>query len=177
MSLQAGIHTIGPENGSLLIKTGREGAAARAGHDLVLEATNWDGTVQVGDTGAVQLNVDPAGIEVRTGTGGAKALSDKDRGDVKKNMDGKVLGSSPIRFQSTSVAVADGAMDVSGDVSIAGASQPISVPLTIAPDGTVSGSVTLSQSSFGIKQYKALMGALKVADDVEVQIEARLPTG
>ncbi len=177
MSLQAGTHTIGPENGSLLIKTGREGAAAKAGHDLVLEATNWDGTVQVGDSAAVQLNVDPASIEVRSGTGGAKALSDKDRGDIKKNMDGKVLGSTAIRFQSTNVSVADGSMHVSGDVTIAGANQPVSVPLTIAPDGTVSGSVTLSQSAFGIKQYKALMGALKVADGVEVQIEARLPAG
>jgi polyisoprenoid-binding protein YceI len=177
MSLRAGTHTIGPQNGSLLIKTGREGAAARAGHDLVLEATNWDGTVQVGDTAAVQLNVDPASIEIRSGTGGAKALSDKDRGDIKKNMRDKVLGAAPIRFQSTNVSVADGSMHVSGDVSIAGANQPVSMPLAIAPDGTVSGSITLSQSAFGIKQFKALMGALKVADGVEVQLEARLPTG
>ncbi len=177
MSLQAGTHTIGPQNGSLTIKTGREGAAAKAGHDLVLEATSWDGTVQIGDSTSVQLSVDPASIEVRSGTGGAKALSDKDRRDIKKNMKDKVLGTTPIRFQSTNVSVSDGSMNVGGDVSIAGANQPITVPLSVAPDGTVSGSITLSQSDFGIKQYKALMGALKVADPVEVQIEARLPAG
>lgn len=177
MSIQAGTHTIGPHNGSLLIKTGREGAAAKAGHDLVLEATSWDATVQVGDSAAVRLDVDPAGIEVRSGTGGAKALSDKDRGEIAKNAREKVLGAATIRFRSTNVSVSDGSMHVSGEVSIAGASQPVSVPLTVAPDGTVSGSIRLSQSAFGIKQYKALMGALKVADAVEVQVEARLPTG
>ncbi len=177
MSLQAGTHTIGPENGSLTIRTGREGAAAKAGHDLVLEATSWDGTVQIGDTASVQLNVDPTSIEVRSGTGGAKSLSDKDRRDIEKNTKDKVLGTTPIRFQSTNVSLTNGLMNVSGDVSIAGANQAITVPLTVAPDGTVSGSITLSQSDFGIKQYKALMGALKVADPVEVQIEARLPAG
>ena len=49
MSIQAGTHQIGPSNGSLKIKTGREGAAAKAGHDLVLEATSWDGTVEIGE--------------------------------------------------------------------------------------------------------------------------------
>ena len=49
MSLQPGTHNIGPSNGSVTIKTGREGAAAKAGHDLVLEATSWDGTIEVGD--------------------------------------------------------------------------------------------------------------------------------
>ena len=34
-------------------------------------------------------------------------------------------------------------------------------------------SVTITQSDFGIKPYSAMMGALKVADDVEIRAEAR----
>ena len=68
-------------------------------------------------------------------------------------------------------------MNVSGDLSVAGSSNSISVPLSVSDDGTVRGSVTLSQSQYGIKQFKALMGALKVADQVEVSLEAKLPTG
>jgi hypothetical protein len=33
------------------------------------------------------------------------------------------------------------------------------------------------QSQFGIKPFKAFMGALKVRDDVEVELEVPLPSG
>ena len=176
MSIQTGTHSIGPSNGSVTIKTGREGAAAKAGHDLVLEATLWDGTVEVGDSASVKLTVDPSSIQVQSGTGGAKPLSDKDKGDITKSMKDKVLGSSQITFESSDVKADNGSMNVSGDLSLAGSSNSISVPLTVSDDGTVSGSVTLSQSQYGIKQFKALMGALKVSDSVEVKLEAKLPT-
>jgi polyisoprenoid-binding protein YceI len=177
MSIQSGTHKIGPENGSLKIKTGREGAASKAGHNLVLEATSWDGTLELGDSPSVKLTVDPGSIEVREGEGGAKPLDDGDKADIKKSMKDKVLGSSQISFESSDVKVDNGSMNVSGNLSVAGSSNSISVPLTVNDDGTVSGSVTLSQSDYGIKQFKALMGALKVSDSVEVLIEAKLPTG
>jgi hypothetical protein len=177
MSIQAGTHQIGPSNGSIKIKTGREGAAAKAGHDLVLEATTWDGTLEIGDNASVQLSVDPGSIEVVSGTGGAKPLGDKDKGDIKKSITGKVLGTSQITFKSSDVKAENGSMNVSGDLSVAGGSDSIQMPLTVGDDGTVRGSIRLSQSSFGIKQFKALMGALKVSDQVEVEIEAKLPTG
>ncbi|MGH2944569.1 MAG: YceI family protein [Solirubrobacteraceae bacterium] len=177
MSIQEGTHNIGPSNGSLKIKTGREGAAAKAGHDLVLEATSWDGTVEIGDSPSVKLTVDPGSIEVVEGKGGAKALDEGDKSDIKKSMQSKVLGSSQISFESSDVKVDNGTMNVSGNLSVAGSSDSINVPLKVGDDGTVSGSITLSQSNFGIKQFKALMGALKVSDAVEVQIEAKLPTG
>ena len=176
MSIQPGTHQIGPSNGSVTINTGREGAAAKAGHDLVLEATTWDGTLEIGDNNSVQLTVDPGSIEVRSGSGGAKPLGDKDKADIKKSITGKVLGSSQITFKSSDVTAENGSMNVRGDLSVAGSSDSINIPLTVADDGTVRGSITLSQSSFGIKQFKALMGALKVSDSVEVKIEAKLPT-
>jgi polyisoprenoid-binding protein YceI len=177
MSIQPGTHKIGPENGSVTIKTGREGAAAKAGHDLVLEATSWDGTLEMGDSPSVTLNVDPGSIEVREGSGGAKPLGDKDKADIKKSMKDKILGSSQISFGSSDVKVDNGSMNVSGNLSVAGSSNSINVPLRVGDDGTVRGSVKISQSDYGIKQFKALMGALKVSDSVEVQIEAKLPTG
>jgi hypothetical protein len=177
MSIQPGTHKIGPDNGSVKIKTGREGAAAKAGHNLVLEATSWDGTIEIGDNPSVKLSVDPGSIEVVKGEGGAKPLSDGDKGDIKKSMTDKVLGSSQISFESSEVKVDNGSMNVSGNLSVAGGSDSITVPLTVGDDGTVRGSVKLSQSKFGIKQFKALMGALKVSDAVEVEVEAKLPTG
>ena len=176
MSIQAGTHNIGPSNGSLKVKTGREGAAAKMGHDLVLEIKDWSGTVDVGDSTSVDLTASPGSIAVLEGTGGAKPLKDKDKADIEKSASGKVLGSSPITFQSSEASLDGGTLTVRGDLSINGQSDSVNVPCTVGADGTVSGSVKLQQSTFGIKQYSAMMGALKVKDTVEVVVEARLPT-
>jgi len=177
MGIQSGSHEIGPSNGSLKIKTKREGAAAKAGHDLVFDAKSWSGTVEVGDNTSIELSVDSSSIEIESGSGGAKPLTDKDKADIKKSMDDKVLGGSDITFKSTEASLDGGSGSAKGDLSIAGSSDTVNVPLNVGDDGTVKASITLSQSDFGIKQFKALMGALKVSDAVEVEIEAKLPTG
>ena len=43
MSLPAGTHTLGPENGTLSVRTGRTGAAAKAGHDLLIHVDRLAG--------------------------------------------------------------------------------------------------------------------------------------
>lgn len=169
MSIPEGTHSIGPSNGSLKVKTGREGAAAKAGHDLVLDVTSWEATIEGGDSPSIKLSADPGSLEVIEGTGGAKPLSDKDKADIKKSISDKVLGSSQITFQSTEVT--DSA--AKGELSIAGSSSSVDVPLNISGD-KISGSISLSQSDFGIKQFKALMGTLKVTDQVTVEFEGTL---
>ena len=169
MSIPDGTHSIGPSNGSLKVKTGREGAAAKAGHDLLLGVNSWDATIEGGDSPSIKLTADPGSMEVIQGTGGAKPLSDKDKSEIKKSITGKVLGSSQITFQSSEVT--DSA--AKGELSIAGSSSTVSVPLNVSGD-KISGSVTLSQKDFGIKKFSALMGALKVTDEVTVEFEGSL---
>lgn len=169
MSIPEGTHTIGPSNGSLRVKTGKEGAAAKAGHNLVLGVNSWEATVEGGDSPSIKLTADPGSIEVIEGSGGAKPLDDGDKADIKKSIGDKVLGSSQISFTSSEVTDSS----AKGDLSIAGSSSSVDVPLTISGD-KISGSVTLSQSEFGIKQFKALMGALKVSDQVTVEFEGSL---
>ena len=41
-------------------------------------------------------------------------------------------------------------------------------------DGAITGGVTIKQSDWGMKPYSALFGTLKVLDEVEVEVEARL---
>lgn len=176
MTIQSGTHEVGPDNGSLKIKTGREGAAAKAGHDLVLGVNSWSGSIDV-EGGSVELTADPGSVEVESGSGGAKPLSDKDKADIKKSISEKVLGSDQISFKSDSVESNGNQITAQGDLSIAGKSNSVSVPLSVGDDGTVSGSISLSQKDYGIKQFSAMFGALKVKDQVEVVIEAKLPTG
>jgi polyisoprenoid-binding protein YceI len=64
---------------------------------------------------------------------------------------------------------------VRGDLTIAGAARPIAFDLTVGDDGRLTGTAVVAQTAWGIKPYSALFGALKVADEVEVAIDARLP--
>lgn len=175
-------HELGPENATLQVKTYRQGMAAKAGHDLVIDVTGWQATVTSGEDStpvSVELSADPRSLRVRDGHGGAKPLSDKDRGDIAKNIDGKVLGGQAIDFRSTAIerAGGDGRLQVNGELRIAGTARPVSFALSMGPDGHVEGTVPLKQSEWGIKPFSALMGALKVSDDVEVVLDARLPAG
>jgi hypothetical protein len=169
MSIPEGTHNIGPSNGTLKVKTGREGAAAKMGHDLVIGVNSWEATIEGGDSPSIKLTVDPGSLEVIEGSGGAKPLGDKDKADIKKSIGNKVLGSSQISF--TCDEVSNGTAN--GELSIAGKSSPVTIPLKVDGD-TISGSVTLSQKDFGIKQFSAMMGALKVKDQVTVEFEGKL---
>jgi polyisoprenoid-binding protein YceI len=160
---------LGPGDGSLIVRTFREGVAARAGHDLVIEVTRWEATL--GDD-AVELTVDPRSLEIREGVGGVKPLTDGDRAEIRKNIDTKVLGGQPIAFRSTSLERTGGRLAVTGELTLAGTTKPLSASLAVE-GGRITGTVRLNQTTWGIKPYRGLMGALKVRDDVEVEIDIR----
>ena len=50
--IEPGTHRFGPSNATLAVQTRRGGAAAKAGHDLLLHVTAWEGTLTIGDDGA-----------------------------------------------------------------------------------------------------------------------------
>jgi polyisoprenoid-binding protein YceI len=181
MTIKPGTYQLGPADGKLRVKTGRQGLASKVGHDLTLEAANWKATVTVdADAGQseVQATIEPRSLEVVAATGGAKPVSDKDKKDIMKNIAG-LLGNNSITFQSTSVQVkTDTTVTVAGNLSIGGQSRQTTLDLTIQPDGggaQLKGRVPIVQSNFGIKPFTAMMGALKVKDEVEVELDVKLP--
>ncbi|MDQ1506819.1 MAG: hypothetical protein QOD57_4546 [Actinomycetota bacterium] len=177
MNVKPGTYNLGPSDGSVRVKTGRQGMASKVGHDLTLEAGNWKATLVVdGDPSRseVKATIEPRSLEVTAATGGAKPVSDKDKKDIKKNISG-LLGNDSITFTSTSVDVNDTKVKAEGSLSIAGQSRPVTLDLTATPDGRLSGSMTIVQSQFGIKPFSAMMGALKVKDEVEVNLDVTLP--
>jgi polyisoprenoid-binding protein YceI len=164
----------GPENASLRIRTGRTGGAAKAGHDLLIEVESWQATLDREAQPALTLTADSRSLRVLEGTGGLKSLSESDKADIKKTIDKEVLKGAPIEFRSTEVTEgAGGSMSVRGELSLGGKQAPVAFDLAIGDDGRVSGSATVTQSAHGMKPYSALFGALKVADDVRIEIETR----
>lgn len=111
MNVRTGTYNLGPSDGTVRVKTGRQGMAAKAGHDLTLEAVNWKATLTVDE--------DPARKEVTA------------------------------------------------------AIEPRSL-VAASPAGRLSGSLTVVQSEFGIKPDSAMLGALKVKDEVEIDLGVAL---
>jgi hypothetical protein len=174
VAIQAGSYQLGPGDGTLTVRTGRSGAAAKAGHDLVIEVTDWWGMLEVGDGTRVELTADPASLRVVEGTGGIQALGEDDKAEIHKTIVGDVLGRDHVAFRSTAVEVGDGALTVQGELTLAGATRPVAFDLHVA-NGRLQGTAVVTQTDFGIKPYSTLFGALKVADTVEVALDAALP--
>jgi polyisoprenoid-binding protein YceI len=180
MTLRAGTHELTPRNGSITVRTYREGMAQKVGHDLILDAEEWRASVQVGEDNqpsVIELEVDAQSLQVREGLHGLKPLSGKDRADIRKNIDEKILRRQPISFRSSEVRSTAGKLTVSGELTLAGTANQVGFELETRPDGNLSGTLPITQTEWGIKPYRGLMGALKVRDDVEVVIDIRLPTG
>jgi polyisoprenoid-binding protein YceI len=177
VSIPAGTYTFGPENGALWVMTGRAGAAAKAGHDLLIHVTAWQATLEVGEDPAqtsVVFDADATSLRVRDGIGGMQPLGDDDKASIQETIDDEVLKRMDIEFRSTAVqADADGSrISVQGELTLVGQSRPIAFDLTVGDDGKLSGSTVVKQTNWGITPYSTLFGALNVADEVEVVIDA-----
>ncbi len=105
-------------------------------------------------------------------------LCDEEKASIKQSIEDDVLKGTPIAFRSTSVAPGNGGtLHVEGELELGGAHRPIAFELALAPDGTITGSATVTQSHWGIKPFSILFGTLKVADEVEVAVSAALRPG
>jgi hypothetical protein len=163
----------GPDNARLTIRTGRTGGAAKAGHDLLIEVGSWEATLDLDAQPALTLSADSRSLKVLEGTGGIKSLSEDDKASILKTIDDEVLKGTPIEFRSSRVdRRGDGGLGVTGELGLGGRRSPVSFDLA-AQGGRLTGEATVKQTDFGIKPYSTLFGALKVADEVRVAIEAQ----
>jgi polyisoprenoid-binding protein YceI len=177
VSIQAGTYKLGPDDGTLSVRTERTGAAAKAGHDLLIHVTAWEATLEVGDDPAatsIELVADAASLRVREGTGGMKSLGEDDKASIHQTIDDDVLKRRAITFRSTGVTAGDGQHSVEGELTLAGTTRPLAFDLEVGDDGRLRAVAVVKQSDWGMKPYSALFGALKVADDVRVEIDAGL---
>ena len=175
MPIEAGTHTFGPENATLSVRTGRTGAAAKAGHNLLIDVTAWQATLDVGADPALVFGADATSLRVREGTGGMQALGDDDKANIEQTIDDEVLKRQPIEFRSTSVVASpDGnRLAVQGELTLAGKTAPIAFDIEVGDRLTAS--AVVKQTDWGISPYSTLFGTLKVVDEVEIQVDAGQP--
>lgn len=160
------------------MRTGRTGAAAKAGHDLVIEVASWQATLLLGEAAeatTVELTADTSSLRVIEGTGGMQALGDDDKRNIEQTIDAEVLKHEEIAFRSTAAAAGNGGrVRIEGELTILGRTEPVGFDLEIGDDGSLAATAVVAQTDWGLKPYSALFGALKVADEVEVVLEGHL---
>jgi hypothetical protein len=183
VALAPGSYALGPGAGSLRVLTFRDGVAARAGHDLVLEVGRWRAQLALGPAeGRLEATADPGSLIVLEGRGGVKPLGDRDRTEILRTIGAKVLRGLPLALVAR-VAAAGGAgvahaggarLELAGELEIAGRSRAVAARIGIDATGRATGSLALRQSDWGIKPYRGFMGALRLRDEVQLVLDAAL---
>lgn len=167
---------IGPATGRLLVRTGRDGVAARVGHDLTITFEEWSGQLTLrGDdvgTAAVTATIEMGSIKILEGSGGALPLTVLDRREIRKTalrlLDAERHPTATFVSTTTNRAGAGGSID--GTLTIRGASAPVTI--AVSPRGSGwRGRTSIKQTSFGITPYRAFLGALRLADEVGIEVD------
>ena len=169
-------HKIGPQTGSLVLRTTRQGLAAQVGHDLTIEVVRWSGTVTMGDEPTdttLELTAELDSLRVLSGSGGVKPLSERDKREIVNNAKKTLQADTypELRFVSEQVTATG---DMAGKCTLHGTERPVRVEITPTGADKYRATGTIVQSQFGIKPYTGMFGALKVADEVSFEADADL---
>jgi polyisoprenoid-binding protein YceI len=171
-------HRFDATTASCRILTFKEGLLSAVAHDLELAVRRFEGELDPGAR-TVEATFDATSIEVvgavqdgRVATG---VLGSFERGQITKNMAKDVLKSArypTVRFVSVSVEERGDAFRVRGELTLVGRTRPLVFDTRREGDQIVA-RVRLHQPEFGITPYSALLGAIKLKPDLEVEL--RLP--
>ena len=160
----------------LSVFTEKEGLLSAVAHDLHLEAGQL--TLEIDEGPTVNIKVPTRSLRVVTALESGQpsgALTSGDHDKIEDAMRREVLKADAfphIEFSSTSVGRGEGGYTVQGILRLCGVEKEISA--RIQSDGErYKTKVILHQPDFGITPYKALMGALKVAANVTVEVSVK----
>jgi polyisoprenoid-binding protein YceI len=180
MALPTGRYRLGTESGQIVLRTFRDGLAATAGHDLVIELPRWSGELVVDDDKApesLEVRIDVGALVVREGTGGLKPLTDRDRREIATTAR-KLLAADQhpeTIFSASQFELSGDNAVIEGNLSIRGVARPLRLLVSQAEPGSYRGTGTLVQSAYGLKPYTAFFGALKVRDAVDIEVNVVIP--
>jgi hypothetical protein len=164
--------------GEFFVFVYKDGLLSRLGHDLRLRLDRFevevDGSQLLGRFDPKTLHVDTA---MRDGVPRPGELSDKDRREIEKNIADRVLQVAKypeVRFEGDVISSEASDVRVSGTLTLMGHSESMALEVH-RRSGLLEAETTLIPSRWGIKPYKALMGALRIQDRVGIRFSLPEP--
>ncbi len=162
-----------PEQSDCFVHVYREGALAAVGHDLRLRVTGF--RIEIGGEPAVRAEFRADSLRVvgvlRGGGVDEEEPSPRDRREIEENVRRDILeaGRYPVMtFRSRSVARSGEEVRIAGRLDLHGVVRDIEFPVRWEAGRAVA-RVRIHQPDFGIRPFRALLGALRVKPDVLVE--------
>ncbi len=168
--------TFDASSASCTVFTFKEGLLSAVAHDLEIAVTNF--SIEVSDDGgSVHAHFDPSSLRVVSarvdGRPTPGTLSDKDKAKIAASIRDDVLHvkrhPGPIELTSKKVTVEGDAWRIEGTLRIAGRSRDVTIEARTDGAHRVA-RVRIHQPDYGIKPFSAMLGALKIKPDVEVEV-------
>jgi polyisoprenoid-binding protein YceI len=173
MALAAGRHAV---EGRVTLRTSRDGLAAHAGHDLTIDVGQWSADLVIGADlapSSLDARLNLGSMIVQAGTGGIKPLTERDKREIlataRKVLSADRYPDATFRASGFSPVTDGGTID--GTLTLAGQSGPVRLEVRQTGPDRYQARTTVRQTSFGIKPYAGFLGALRVSDAVEVEVD------
>lgn len=168
------MQVFGPGQSDCFVYVYREGALSAVGHDLKLRVTDF--RLEVGGEPAIQAEFRADSLRVlgslKNGALDEGDLSPRDRREIEGNVAREVLEAgrySVISFHSSAVEKTTEGAQVTGQLELHGVVREIGFAVRLDAGRAVA-RVAVEQPAFGIKPYRAFLGALRVKPEVVVEV-------
>ena len=166
-ALRAAEKPIDTANSTITIHVGKSGLFSAAAHEHQVSAPVEQGAIDDSAPGRVWFNVRASRLTV---------LPEPDQAKVQSTMQSDVLESErypDIKFESTLVrGTGENRWLVTGNLTLHGKTNPITADVRKA-NGAYTGEVRIKQTQFGIKPVSIAGGAVKVKDELKIELVIR----
>ena len=169
------------ENSACEVHVFKDGLLSALGHDLILDVTKF--SINLGlESGHVGASFDASSLRVRhalakDGSVDPEALTDEQKTEIEENIRKKVLHPDrfpEVHFVGTKLEPSDEGFLIQGKLHLHGEVREVAFS-SESRDGKQVVDVSVHQPDYGIKPYRALMGALRIKPGVVVRLT--LPFG
>ena len=183
MSLKAGSYCLDTNSGNLYVYTFKEGLLSKLAHDLLIDVTNFKVNLDVPEagfsSGSLELEIQANSLKIVCALKDGErtdALKEKDIVDIERDMGVKVLHPDKYptaNFRSKAIQEKDGGYHINGDLSLHGVTKSLDFDID-TNGGNLKGMITLLQKDYGIKPFKAMMGTLKIKNEINIGFDLSL---
>jgi hypothetical protein len=165
--------TFDASTATVVVDAFKEGLLSRAGHDVRLTVGSFEILVE---EDRIEATFDPSSLKVlhamKKGQPHHGALSDRDMATIEGYVRDDILECSryrALRFEADELDLDDDVLEVEGQLSCHGETEELSFTAELRGDQWVA-EVKLHQPTWGIRPFKALMGALKIKPGIVVTV-------